>query len=131
MTERVEPDRRLPLGMFEDTVCSPQRLRLLRGERLVLVAHGTGGRRPATGTRPRTVPSPAPSPGHAAGGALTSPRAVARALRGTPRGAPDAVLVLCLDRRGREAGRRDAGRGTAPGAHADRAGVPLTRRRRV
>lgn len=103
-TERFELDRQLPLGMFEDTVYTPQRLRLLRGDRLVFVAHGAGGPTAHDGHG-----APDGAVARALAGARRRkgadvPRAVVRALRGTPRGTPDSVLVLCLDWRGHEAG---------------------------
>ncbi len=115
VTERVELDRQLPLGMFEDTVYTTQRLRLRRGDRLVFVACGTG-ERPASGA------DEAPDGPVARALALTchlsgadAPGAVVRALRERPCGTPDEVLVLCLDWRGQGTAspepRRD---GTAP-----------------
>ncbi|MET9348524.1 PP2C family protein-serine/threonine phosphatase [Streptomyces termitum] len=99
VTTRVELDRQLPLGMFEDTVYTTQRLRLRPGDRLVAVA--------------RENPSPpggeGPDPDAPVARALArtahlscadTPAAVVRALRRTPRRAPGAVLVLCLDWRG-------------------------------
>ncbi|MFC8511189.1 PP2C family protein-serine/threonine phosphatase [Streptomyces sp. NPDC057411] len=117
-TERIHLDRQLPLGMFEDTVYAPQRLRLLRGDRLVFVARGAS--EPTTAERHEAPDGPVAR-------ALAAvrrrkgadvPRAVVRALRGTPRGASDAVLVLCLDWRGHRAGTPGEGRhgGLAPTA---------------
>ncbi|WP_260605178.1 GAF domain-containing protein [Streptomyces sp. WAC01280] len=127
-TERIELDRQLPLGMFEDTVYAPQRLRLLLGGRLVFVAHGTGEPTAGDGHEAPTVPSPAPSPAHAAGKVRTSPGPSYGRCAGHPvaRRTPSSYSVStgAATRPGPRA--RD---GT--GAHADRAGVPLTRCRRV
>ncbi|MFC9731914.1 PP2C family protein-serine/threonine phosphatase [Streptomyces roseolus] len=103
-TERIELDRQLPLGMFEDTVYAPQRLRLIRGDRLVFVARGTG--EPTADDAHEAPDGPVARALAAARRRRGAdvPGAVLRALRGTPRGAPDAVLVLCLDWRGHEAG---------------------------
>ncbi|MEU5217055.1 GAF domain-containing SpoIIE family protein phosphatase [Streptomyces sp. NPDC020807] len=129
LTERIDLDRQLPLGMFEDTVYVPQRLRLLDGDRLVFVAHGAG--EPTAGGGDEAPDGPV---ARALGRTRRRkgadvPRDVVRVLRGTPRGASDAVLVLCLDWRGHGADTRG---GERPGkAHADRVGVPLTRFPRV
>ncbi|MFD3660763.1 PP2C family protein-serine/threonine phosphatase [Streptomyces sp. NPDC058659] len=104
VTERIELDRQLPLGMFEDTVYAPQRLRLLRGDRLVFVAHGTGEQTAGDGHEAPDGPVARALTGARRRKGADVPRAVIRALRGTPRGAPDAVLVLCLDWLGHEAG---------------------------
>ncbi len=114
VTERIELDRQLPLGMFEDTVYTPQRLRLLRGDRLVFVAHGTGEPTAGDGHEAPDGPVVRALTGARRRKGADVPRAVVRALRGTPRGAPDAVLVLCLDWRGHEAGTPDEGRHGAP-----------------
>ncbi|MFE9045586.1 PP2C family protein-serine/threonine phosphatase [Streptomyces sp. NPDC007818] len=117
-TERIELDRQLPLGMFEDTVYTTQRLRLLRGDRLVFVAHGAadapggGGREAPDGPVARALAGDGGRRGE------DVPRAVVRALRhGAPPGVPDAVLVLCLDWHGHDAGTPGTGRhdGPAPG----------------
>ncbi|MFG2839398.1 PP2C family protein-serine/threonine phosphatase [Streptomyces zaomyceticus] len=106
--ERVELDRQLPLGMFEDTVYVTQHLRLLPGDRLVFVARATGESHAA---------GECEAPDGPVGRALArtrhlsgadAPAAVVRALRETPRGAQDAVLVLCLEWRGRGEGTPDA-----------------------
>lgn len=114
--ERVELDRQLPLGMFEDTVYAPQHLRLLPGDRLIFVACGTG--HPAS-----TGEYEAPEGPVARALARTShlscadaPGAVVRALCETPRGASDAVLVLCLDWNGRGAAPPDPRPGGEPAA---------------
>ncbi|MFF7815321.1 PP2C family protein-serine/threonine phosphatase [Streptomyces sp. NPDC007945] len=103
-TERVELDRQLPLGMFEDTVYAPQRLRLRRGDRLVFVAHGTG--EPTAGDPHEAPDGPVArvlaDARHRNG--VDVPRTVLRALRGPALGAADAVLVVCLDWRGDETG---------------------------
>ncbi len=114
VTERVELDRQLPLGMFEDTVYAPQRLRLLAGDRLVFVACGTA--------EPRTLGAyEAPDGPVARALARTrhlsgadAPGAVVRELLDTSRGAPEAVLVLCLDWRGHGAAAPDGRRGGEP-----------------
>ncbi|MEU6935036.1 GAF domain-containing SpoIIE family protein phosphatase [Streptomyces sp. NPDC046374] len=106
-TERIELDRQLPLGMFEDTVYATQRLRLQPGDRLVFVA-----------CEPADPPSDGPGealPDGPVARALAparhlscadAPRAVVRALRGTSPGlaVPDAALVVCLDWLGPETG---------------------------
>ncbi|MFE5794298.1 PP2C family protein-serine/threonine phosphatase [Streptomyces sp. NPDC056503] len=105
-TERIELDRQLPLGMFEDTVYATQHLSLRRGDRLVFVAAGEHG-----------APDGPVARALAGAGRLRgadAPGAVVRALRETPRGAPDTVLVLCLDWRGHGAGTPEAGRGGEP-----------------
>ncbi|MFB7864598.1 PP2C family protein-serine/threonine phosphatase [Streptomyces sp. NPDC056069] len=113
LTERIELDRQLPLGMFEDTVYTTQRLRLLPGDRVVFVACEQG-------ETPPGGENESPDGPVARALALTGhlscadvPRAVVRALREMPRVVPDAVLVLCLDWRGHEAGR--SGAETDPG----------------
>ncbi|MFF8598067.1 PP2C family protein-serine/threonine phosphatase [Streptomyces sp. NPDC015232] len=114
VAERIELDRQLPLGMFEDTVYATQRLRLLRGDRLVFVAHGAS--EPAAGDPREAHDGPVARVlgGDARLTGADVPRAVVRALRGAPRGTPDAVLVLCLDWRGHEAGPPDGGRRGQP-----------------
>ena len=100
LTERIELDRQLPLGMFEDTVYATQRLGLLRGDRLVFVACGTD-EPPAAGdpgTADGSVARALAGAGRLSG--ADTPRAVVRALRDARRATPDAVLVLCLDWRG-------------------------------
>ncbi|MET9728898.1 PP2C family protein-serine/threonine phosphatase [Streptomyces zaomyceticus] len=122
--ERVELDRQLPLGMFEDTVYVTQHLRLLPGDRLVFVARATSESH-ATSECHATGESHAAgeceAPDGPVGRALArtrhlsgadAPGAVVRALRATPGGVQDAVLVLCLEWRGRGAG--------TPGARSDR-----------
>ncbi|MEV5974729.1 GAF domain-containing SpoIIE family protein phosphatase [Streptomyces sp. NPDC051921] len=101
VTERIELDRQLPLGMFEDTVYATQRLRLLPGDRLVFVACGAGEPSAAAGEyeAPDGPVATALDRTRHVGGA-DAPGAVVRVLRETARGAPDAVLVLCLDWRG-------------------------------
>ncbi|MCX5232467.1 GAF domain-containing SpoIIE family protein phosphatase [Streptomyces sp. NPDC006553] len=114
VTERVELDRQLPLGMFEDSVYATQRLRLLPGDRLVFVACGTG-EPPAAGeceAPDGPVARALARTSHLSG--ADAPGAVVRALRDSPRGAPDAVLVLCLDWRGHGAGGPDASRDGEP-----------------
>ncbi|MEE1820597.1 SpoIIE family protein phosphatase [Streptomyces sp. SP18ES09] len=94
VAERVELDRQLPLGMFEDTVYATQRLRLLPGDRLVFVAHGAsspGGCGTPDGPVARALE-------HVRGiDGADAPEVVVKALRASPGGARDAVLVLCLD----------------------------------
>ncbi|MGW4055079.1 PP2C family protein-serine/threonine phosphatase [Streptomyces sp. NPDC004779] len=108
-TRRVELDRQLPLGMFEDTVYATQRLRLLPGDRLVFAAHGTG--EPAAGGGPEAPDGPVARAlsGDGRPNGADVPRAVVRALREGPHGVPDAVLVLCLDWHGHPAGKPDTG----------------------
>ncbi|MEU3401258.1 PP2C family protein-serine/threonine phosphatase [Streptomyces filamentosus] len=119
-TERIELDRQLPLGMFEDTVYAPQSLRLLPGDRLVFVARGAG--EPAAGGGDEAPDGPVARAladvSHREGADV--PRAVVRALRGTGRAAPDAALVLCLDWRGHGTGTPDGNRhgGLGPAAPA-------------
>ncbi|MFF6771978.1 PP2C family protein-serine/threonine phosphatase [Streptomyces sp. NPDC012637] len=114
VTQRIELDRQLPLGMFEDTVYATQHLRLLRGDRLVFVACGadeppsSGKLEEAEGSVARALADAR----HLSG--AEAPEAVVRALRATPRDAPDAVLVLCLDWRGHDAGAIGAGRDGEP-----------------
>ncbi|MGW0118576.1 PP2C family protein-serine/threonine phosphatase [Streptomyces sp. NPDC003327] len=120
VTERVELDRQLPLGMFEDTVYATQRLRLRRGDRLVFVASGAG-EPSATAEHERADGLVARAVARAGGvSGPDAPAAVVRALRGTPRDAPDAVLVLCVDWRGHE--------NRTPGPGCDREPVPHRRR---
>ncbi|MFH8840627.1 PP2C family protein-serine/threonine phosphatase [Streptomyces sp. NPDC017868] len=115
-TERIDLDRQLPLGMFEDTVYAPQRLRLLRGDRLVFVAHGAG--EPTAGGGDEAPDGPVARAltrvRHRKGADV--PRAVVQALRDARRGASAPVLVLCLDWRGHGAETPDGGRhgGTWP-----------------
>ncbi|MFF0482898.1 PP2C family protein-serine/threonine phosphatase [Streptomyces sp. NPDC004435] len=108
-TRRVELDRQLPLGMFEDTVYATQRLRLLPGDRLVFAAHGTG--EPAAGGGPESPDGPVARAlsGDGRPNGADVPRAVVRALREGSHGVPDAVLVLCLDWHGHAAGKPDTG----------------------
>ncbi|MFJ7960312.1 PP2C family protein-serine/threonine phosphatase [Streptomyces sp. NPDC096319] len=113
--ERIELDRQLPLGMFEDTVYATQHLRLLPGDRLVFVAHGTGGAAPAGECESPDGPvARALDRTHGMNGADAS-GAVVRALRTSPRGAPDAVLVLCLDWHGHGTRSPGAEPGRKPG----------------
>ncbi|MFH9725494.1 PP2C family protein-serine/threonine phosphatase [Streptomyces sp. NPDC017254] len=112
--ERVELDRQLPLGMFEDTVYLTQHLHLLPGDRLVFVACGTG-EPPAAGeceVQDGPVARALARTCHLSG--ADAPGAVVRALRETLHDTPDAVLVLCLDWRGRGVGAPDAKRGGEP-----------------
>ncbi|MFE7512624.1 PP2C family protein-serine/threonine phosphatase [Streptomyces sp. NPDC057540] len=112
--ERIELDRQLPLGMFEETVYATQRLRLLPGDRLVFVAHGTGG----TGSEEECETPDGPvarALDHARGAhGADAPRAVVKALRASSRGAQDAVLVLCLDWHGHGTGSPGAASGREP-----------------
>ncbi|GGY77064.1 phosphatase [Streptomyces omiyaensis] len=115
-TERIELDRQLPLGMFEDTVYTTQRLDLLPGDRLVFVADGTGD--PPSGGRHEAPDGPV-ARAVAATGRLSgadAPAAVVRALRETSPGAPEGVLVLCLDWHGHRPGPPGAGRDGEPAA---------------
>ncbi|MFE6225337.1 SpoIIE family protein phosphatase [Microtetraspora glauca] len=96
-TARIDLDRQLPLGMFEDTVYTPQRLRLRRGDRLVFVAHGTPEPPSGDGHEAPDGPVARALTGDGTQEGADVPRAVVRALRAAPRGVPDAVLVLCLD----------------------------------
>ncbi|MET9434974.1 GAF domain-containing SpoIIE family protein phosphatase [Streptomyces sp. NPDC006551] len=97
VTERLELERQLPLGMFEDTVYAAQRLGVLPGDRLVFVAcdpvEPAGGG--DEGALDRPVVRAIESTRHMA--CADIPRSVVRALRESGRGAPDDVLVLCLD----------------------------------
>ncbi|KQX12245.1 hypothetical protein ASC82_13480 [Streptomyces sp. Root431] len=54
VTERVELDRQLPLGMVEDTVYAPQRLRLPHGDRPVSSPAARASPGPRGRTRHRT-----------------------------------------------------------------------------
>lgn len=106
--ERLDLERQLPLGMFEDTVYAAQRLRILPGDRLVFVAcdraESTEGgddraldramRRAIEGTRGMT-------------GADT-PREVVRTLRSYGGPTSEDLLVLCLDWHGGRAAARPA-----------------------
>ncbi|WP_435971950.1 PP2C family protein-serine/threonine phosphatase [Streptomyces sp. Qhu_M48] len=104
VTERIELERQLPLGMFEDTVYATQRLSVLPGDRLVFVACDQGEDTPdgdddaldrSVGPavdRTRNVPG------------RDAPQTVVRALREAPGTMPDHVLVLCLDWHGRGPG---------------------------
>ncbi|MCB8901085.1 MULTISPECIES: PP2C family protein-serine/threonine phosphatase [unclassified Streptomyces] len=114
VTERVELDRQLPLGMFEDTVYATQRLRLLHGDRLVFVACGTGEPPAARGYEAADGPVARALARTCRLSGADAPGAVVRALRETPCGAPDAVLVLCLDWRGHGAGSPDSRRDGRP-----------------
>ncbi|MFI8962745.1 PP2C family protein-serine/threonine phosphatase [Streptomyces sp. NPDC053493] len=108
VTERVELDRQLPLGMFEDTVYATQRLRLRPGDRVVFVAcegdAAPGAQAPPAA--PHQTPDVRVARALASAGHLScadTPEAVVRALRETPGDVPDAVLVLCLDWHGARA----------------------------
>jgi hypothetical protein len=99
-TERIELERQLPLGMFEDTVYATQRLRVLPGDRLLFVACDRG--EPPSGggdvDLDRSVGRAIERTRHLDG--AETPQAVVRALRGAPGRLPDDILVLCLDWRG-------------------------------
>ncbi|MFF0273183.1 PP2C family protein-serine/threonine phosphatase [Streptomyces sp. NPDC094447] len=104
-TERIALDRQLPLGMFEDTVYATQRLRLLPGDRFVVVAREPGRPRPGgTGGVPDGAVARAVSRA-ARLGCADVPRAVVRALREPPGDVPDTALVVCLDWHGAAEGR--------------------------
>ncbi|MFF8507317.1 PP2C family protein-serine/threonine phosphatase [Streptomyces sp. NPDC015492] len=104
-TERIALDRQLPLGMFEDTVYATQRLRLLPGDRFVVVAREPGRPRPGgTGGVPDGAVARAVSR-TARLGCADVPRAVVRALREPPGDVPDTALVVCLDWHGAAEGR--------------------------
>lgn len=113
VTERIDLDRQLPLGMFEDTVYAPQRLRLLPGDRLVFVAHGAG--EPTAGGGDEAPDGPVAQALHRVRHRKGAdvPRVVVRTLRDTRRVASTSVLVLCLDWRGHGAGSPDGGTGSA------------------
>ncbi|MFC7921436.1 PP2C family protein-serine/threonine phosphatase [Streptomyces cinereoruber] len=116
--ERIDLERQLPLGMFEDTVYAAQRLRVLPGDRLVFVACDRG--EPPPGGDPaldRPVRRAIERTRDTA--CADAPRAVVRTLREeAPGGLPDDVLVLCLDWHGR----RPAGRHAV--ADGDREALP-------
>ncbi|MFF9066657.1 PP2C family protein-serine/threonine phosphatase [Streptomyces sp. NPDC014891] len=104
-TERIALDRQLPLGMFEDTVYATQRLRLLPGDRFVVVAREPGRPRPG-GTDGAPDGAVALAVSRAARlGCADVPRAVVRALREPPGDVPDTALVVCLDWHGAADGR--------------------------
>ncbi|MFG3345797.1 PP2C family protein-serine/threonine phosphatase [Streptomyces sp. NPDC048018] len=114
VSERIELDRQLPLGMFEDTVYTTQHLRLLPGDRVVFVACEQGESPPGGATE---APDGPVARALAPAGPLSCadvPGAVVRALREMPRDVSDAVLVLCLDWRGQQPERpgTDRDRGT-------------------
>ncbi|MER7959828.1 PP2C family protein-serine/threonine phosphatase [Streptomyces sp. NPDC096030] len=97
VAERIDLDRQLPLGMFEDTVYTPQRLRVLPGDRLVFLAWDRSEAAPGGNDEAldRSVGRVIDRTRHIPG--RDAPQAVVRALRealGTP---PDDVLVVCLD----------------------------------
>ncbi|MFD3571260.1 PP2C family protein-serine/threonine phosphatase [Streptomyces sp. NPDC058667] len=100
VTERIDLERQLPLGMFEDTVYATQRLRVRPGDRLVFVACDREEPSPgATGTAlDRSVGRAIDGTRHLSG--ADTPQAVVQALREAPGALPEDVLVLCLDWRG-------------------------------
>ncbi|MER5961532.1 SpoIIE family protein phosphatase [Streptomyces sp. NPDC002057] len=104
VTERIELERQLPLGMFEDTVYATQRLSVLPGDRLVFVACDRGETTPDGDDESldRSVGPAVDRTGHVAG--RDTPQAVVRALREAPGTMPDDILVLCLDWHGRDPG---------------------------
>ncbi|MCT4351519.1 serine/threonine-protein phosphatase [Streptomyces sp. Je 1-79] len=108
VTERLDLERQLPLGMFEDTVYATQRLRILPGDRLVFLACDRSESPPGAGdpAADRAVSSAIDAARHLT--CADTPRAVVRALRGTPGGSAEAVLVLCLDWHGGRVAERDA-----------------------
>ncbi|MEU9860195.1 GAF domain-containing SpoIIE family protein phosphatase [Streptomyces sp. NPDC047971] len=114
VTERVALDRQLPLGMFEDTVYTTQSLRLLPGDRLVIVACDRGEQPP--GGEDETSDGPVARALAPTGGLSGAdlPGAVVATLRAGPGEVPDAVLVICLDWYGPEPERREAARGAGP-----------------
>ncbi|MFF9909092.1 PP2C family protein-serine/threonine phosphatase [Streptomyces sp. NPDC013457] len=118
VTERIELDRQLPLGMFEDTVYAPQHLRVLPGDRLVFLAWDRSEAAPDGNDEAldlsvgRVIDRTRLVPGRDA------PQAVVRALREAPGTTPDDVLVVCLDWHGRGG----EGRGGDGGAAAQAAG---------
>ncbi|MEV8625272.1 SpoIIE family protein phosphatase [Streptomyces sp. NPDC051079] len=116
-TERVELDRQLPLGMFEDTVYAMQRLRLLPGDRSVFVACDPGEPRSAGDGEAGDGPVARALAQARHLSCADAPRAVVRALREASPGAPESVLVVCLDWHGPETGR--------PGAATPGDGGPL------
>ncbi|MFJ4868395.1 PP2C family protein-serine/threonine phosphatase [Streptomyces sp. NPDC088757] len=107
-TERIDLERQLPLGMFEDTVYATQRLRVLPGDRLVFVACDRGESLPGgDAALDRPVRSAIERTRRTS--CADTPRAVVRALREeAPGGLPDDVLVLCLDWHGRDPAERRA-----------------------
>ncbi|MFE5731737.1 PP2C family protein-serine/threonine phosphatase [Streptomyces sp. NPDC056528] len=108
-TERIELERQLPLGMFEDTVYATQRLRVVPGDRLVFVACDRDEPPPGGGDAAldRAVRR---AIGRTRGTSCAdTPRALVRELREEPPGGlPDDVLVLCLDWHGRAPAERRA-----------------------
>ncbi|MEU7005335.1 PP2C family protein-serine/threonine phosphatase [Streptomyces sp. NPDC046332] len=108
VTERLELERQLPLGMFEDTVYATQRLRILPGDRLVFLACDRPESPPAASdpVSDRAVNAAIDAVRHLP--CADTPGAVVRALRGSPGVPAEAVLVLCLDWHGGRAGERDA-----------------------
>ncbi|MFJ4338389.1 PP2C family protein-serine/threonine phosphatase [Streptomyces sp. NPDC088915] len=103
-TGRIDLERQLPLGMFEDTVYAAQRLRVLPGDRLVFVACDRGEPPPGDADLDRSVGRAIERTRRTS--CADTPRAVVRALREeAPGGLPDDVLVLCLDWHGRDPAR--------------------------
>ncbi|MEV4948892.1 PP2C family protein-serine/threonine phosphatase [Streptomyces sp. NPDC053755] len=111
--ERLDLERQLPLGMFEDTVYLTQRLRILPGDRLVFVACDRAEPADEAGDGPDRAVSRAIEATRGLTCADT-PREVVRALRSRGGPASDDLLVLCLDWHGRRAA------GPPPSAHSDR-----------
>lgn len=105
VTERIDLEHQLPLGMFEDTVYATQRLRVLPGDRLVFVACDRGDAAPDGDDEAldRSVGRAVDRARHLHG--RDTPQAVVRALREAPGRTPDDVLVLCLDWHGHRAER--------------------------
>ncbi|MGW2203123.1 PP2C family protein-serine/threonine phosphatase [Streptomyces sp. NPDC001774] len=97
VTERIDLDRQLPLGMFEDTVYAPQRLRVLPGDRLVFLAWDRSEAAPDGNDEAldRSVGRVIDRTRHIPG--RDAPQAVVRALREALGTTPDDVLVVCLD----------------------------------
>ncbi|MFC8489550.1 PP2C family protein-serine/threonine phosphatase [Streptomyces sp. NPDC057235] len=118
-TERIELERQLPLGMFEDTVYTTQRLRVLPGDRLLFVACDRGEAPPDGGDTDLDRSVRRAIEGARRTACADAPRAVVRALREeAPGGLRDDVLVLCLDWHGREPAGPPADREGPPGPSA-------------
>ncbi|MFF7178327.1 SpoIIE family protein phosphatase [Streptomyces sp. NPDC008121] len=100
--ERLDLERQLPLGMFEDSVYVTQRLCVLPGDRLVFVACDRAEPAEADdGALDRAVSRAIAATRHLT--CANTPREVVRALRACDGPTPDDLLVLCLDWRGRPA----------------------------
>ncbi|WP_411074122.1 PP2C family protein-serine/threonine phosphatase [Streptomyces sp. cmx-4-7] len=108
-TERIELERQLPLGMFEDTVYATQSLRVLPGDRLVFVACDRGEPPPGGGDAALDRAVRRAIERTRGTSCADTPRALVRELREEPPGGlPDDVLVVCLDWHGRAPAERRA-----------------------